>query len=227
MHPLLNLLFIILINLAVFKLVDIDFITIIVVLISIYIIFTFLGIIGRPQLFQNHFRPCICYIKDAIDPSSNKKKLFNQITKFIDENNLNDFSLIIFYYDKFRNIEKSNQRFSIGLYKKINGEYKMTKEKNDLLVKEGFRRYDFEDSKALYTDWDYYYNFTKYIGIWKFYNLLYRKIKSQHFLNAFNINENQMEVVIEIYHYFFGNKRFEIFIPFENKDKFMIYQKNK
>ena len=227
MHPLINLFAILIINVLFFKLNEIYFVNIIVFSISIYSILNFLGIIGRPQLFQNHLRPFACYIKDDINPSVNKKSLINKITKFIDENNLNDFSLIIFYYDKFRNIEKSNQRFSIGLYKKINGEYKMTKEKNDLLVKEGFRRYDFEDTKALYTDWDYYYNFTKYIGIWKFYNLLYRKIKSQHFLNAFNINENQMEVVIEIYHYFFGNKRFEIFIPFENKDKFMIYQKNK
>ena len=227
MHPLINLFAILIINVLFFKLNEIYFVNIIVFSISIYSILNFLGIIGRPQLFQNHLRPFACYIKDDINPSVNKKSLINKITKFIDENNLNDFSLIIFYYDKFRNIEKSNQRFSKGLYKKINGNYKILEKTNNFLIKAGFRRHDFEDNKALYCGWDYYYSFTKIIGIWKFYNLIYRKIKSQKFLNAFNIQENQIEVAIEIYHNFFGNKSFEIFIPFENKDKFMIYQKNK
>ena len=195
--------------------------------ISFYRLLYIYGITKKAQIFQFHFRPGFCYIKDAINIDTNFDKLFNDIRKMINERNLNDFSIIVFYYDKFGEIKETEQNFSIGIYKKDNGDYKISDDINEFLVKEGFRKHELFGAKALYCNWDYHNNFTLKIGIRKFYNLIKGKIKSQNFLNAFNIIEKQIKVAIEVYDEFFGNQKLEFFIPFENVDKFILDQKNK
>ena len=195
--------------------------------ITLYKVLEIYGIIRKAQIFQFHFRPGFCYVKDAININTNLSKLLDEIKKMINEKQLNDFSIIVFYYDKLGEIKETEQNFSIGIYKKTYGDYEISDDKKQFLVKEGFRRHELCDAKSLYCCWDYYKNFTLKIGIRKFYNLIKTKIKSQNFMKAFNIKENQLKVAIEVYDDFFGNKKLQFFIPFENVDKFILDQKNK
>ena len=195
--------------------------------ITLYRLLNIYGFTKKIQIFQNHFRPGICYIKDAVDLNTNFTKLFNDITNIIYQKKLNDFGIIVFYYDKFAKVKENEQRFSIGIYKKNYGNYVVKEEINEFLVKEGFRKHDLVDAKALYCKWDYFINITKKIGIGKFYRLINAKLKSEKFMKAFNIEENQLKVAIEVYDEFFGNKCLHFYIPFENVDKFILDQKNK
>ena len=195
--------------------------------ISLYRLLGIYGFTKKVQLFQNHFRPGICYIKDAVDLTTNFNKLFNDISNIINEKNLNDFSIIVFYYDKFGAVNENEQRFSIGIYKKCKGDYIIKEEINEFLVKEGFRRQDLVDAKSLYCSWDYYIGINIKIGRSKFYRLIKDKIKSEKFMKAFGIDKNQIKVAVEVYDKFFGNKCLYFYIPFENVDKFILDQKNK
>lgn len=65
------------------------------------------------------------------------------------------------------------------------------------------------------------------IGIRKCYALMRKKMKSKHFMESFQIKEEQIKVSIEIYDNFYGNKNIHFYVPFENGDKFLIYQNDK
>ena len=86
--------------------------------VTLYKILSYLGLTTTPQIFQNHFRPGVCYIKDFTGPYSSHGPKFGECAKLIKDNNLRDFSVIAFYYDDPLTVPKEKLRCSIGLYKK-------------------------------------------------------------------------------------------------------------
>ena len=64
------------------------------------------------------------------------------------------------------------------------------------------------------------------IGIKKFYSLVGKKIHDKNFLNAFKIKEDQIKVSIEVYEEFYDNNTIYFYVPFENAERFLLYQKD-
>ncbi len=195
--------------------------------VTLYKILSYLGLTTTPQIFQNHFRPGVCYIKDFTGPYSSHGPKFGECAKLIKDNNLRDFSVIAFYYDDPLTVPKEKLRCSIGLYKKsFDKEANIPKEIDESLLKLGYRKHELEDAKAIYSSWDYSNLISMIIGIKKFYSLVGKKFHDKNFLNAFKIKEDQIKVSIEVYEEFYDNNTIYFYVPFENAERFLLYQKD-
>ena len=201
-------------------------------LITIYRVLSIYRIIITPELFQKNFRAGICYIKDYTGSYTSHSDVWAYMCKLMEEKNLNDFSLIALYYDepqKDKEKEKE-QRCSIGFYLQNEGD-----EKNKvpeeiekyLIVEEKFKKHNLVEAKSIYCCWDYFNTFTMMLGIKKFYSLFQKKINSRYFMDAYNLKKEQINVGIEVYENFFGNKNIHFYFPFQNNDKFFLYGKEK
>ena len=195
--------------------------------IVIYRLLSIFGITTTPQIFQNHFSSGICYVKNYTGSYSSHVDAFINVDKIIKEKNLNDFSIIGLYYDNPETVKEDKLRCSIGLYIKNEGGCSLSPEDEKFLINDGFKKHELVDSKSLYICWNYINVFSMMIGIRKCYALMRKKMKSKHFMESFQIKEEQIKVSIEIYDNFYGNKNIHFYVPFENGDKFLIYQNDK
>ena len=227
MNPHLRIIILLLINIACFYFGGFRA-GIISLFIVIYRLLSIFGITTTPQIFQNHFKPGICYIKDYKGAYSSHVNEFIYVDKIIKEKNLYDFSIIALYYDNPQTVKEDKLRCSIGLYKINNeGGNGLSPEDERFLINDGFRKHELVDSKSLYICWNYINVFSMMIGIKKCYALLHKKMSNKRFMESFQIKEEQIKVSIEVYDNFFGNKNIHFYVPFENGDKFLIYQKDK
>ena len=190
--------------------------------ITLYCLLYIFGILKTIRIFQNHFKPGICYLKDYPISESNNNEIFNKLLEIKKAKHLGDFSIIAFYYNKQGDFKQKEEKCSLGLYQKIN--MNTSKELDEDFAKEGFIKHELVDAKSINCNWDYFNDFTLNIGKNKFYSLMDKKFKSKKFMNAFKIDKNKIKVAIEIYDAF-ENKNINFYIPFENVDNFLLYQK--
>ena len=193
--------------------------------INIYKILSLLGITWNPTIFLGRFEEGLVYTKDYYGSYTNHKEAFLEASKIIETFKLKNYILIALYYDSPINVEESKLRSSIGIYRKKGFKEIISEELDKYCEEKGYNKTELPETPSLYCIWEYF-NYSSMIkGIQKFYNSININLKNDNFKKKFNVDESKIGTFIEVYEDI--NSSMNFYIPIGNKQRFMIFKKDK
>ena len=193
--------------------------------ITIYKILSYLGIARNPNIFWGCFEEGITFTKDYYGSYTKHQDAFCEASNLIKSYNLKNYIVIALYFDKPGSMEEDKLRSSIGIYAKKSLYNKENEEFEKYCQENGFNKNELPSSPSLYCNWEYFNFYSMIIGVQKFYKLMFINLANGNYKKEFNIDENKIKNMIEVYEDLDSSMTF--YVPIENNDKFMIFKKNK
>ena len=190
--------------------------------IILYRFLDMLGIIRSPKIFRGAFPEGIVYLKDYQGKPYNSPEALKEAADLIKNYKLNNYLIIVIFYDRPGEIPFEKQRCSVGIYKKNTGfPDPVPKEFENYCKANNYYSVELPNTTCIFSRWDFTNGFAMITGYVKFRKIINDSLKDAVFRKMYRVNESS-SIVVEL---FASESRLEFYIPTVNEDKFLVYRK--